>query len=138
MKSEHMIQQARTIFLHLKKEERKSINPYASFADQMIALINNGQVSSKADVIRFTRLSYPRPRMNRQWRTFGNILEKDLRQLNKDSLLYFFGYLKRLLTIEGKRESEEKKKNSKGFHREDRFNKRRHRGFHDKSYTKRR
>lgn len=126
MKSEYMIQQARTIFLHLKREERKSVNPYASFADQMIALINNDQVSSKADVIRFTRLSYPRPRMNRQWRTFGNILEKDLRQLNKDSLLYFFGYLKRLLTIEGKRESEERKKNSKGFHKEDRFNKRRH------------
>jgi hypothetical protein len=126
MKSEYIIQEARTIFLHLKREERKSVNPYASFADQMIALINNGQVSSKADVIRFIRLSYPRPRMNRQWRTFGNILEKDLRQLNKDSLLYFFGYLKRLLTIEGKREFEERKKSSKGFHREDRFNKRRH------------
>ena len=110
----------------MKRQEKKSVNPYASFADQMIALINNGQVSSKADVIRFTRLGYPRPRMNRQWRNFGNILEKNLRQLNKDSLLYFFGYLKRLLTIEGKRESEERKKNSKGFPREDRFNKRRH------------
>jgi hypothetical protein len=126
MKSEYILQQARTIFFQLKRQEKKSVNPYASFADQMIALINNGQVSSKADVIRFTRLSYPRPRMNRQWRTFGNILEKDLRQLNKDSLLYFFGYLKRLLTIEGKREFEERKKNSKGFHREDQFNKRRH------------
>ena len=129
MKSEYILQQARTIFFQLKRQEKKSVNPYASFADQMIALINNGQVSSKADVMRFTRLSYPRPRMNRQWRNFGKILEKDLRQLNKDSLLYFFGYLKRLLTIEGKREFEERKKNSKGFHREDRFNKRRHRGF---------
>lgn len=116
MKREHLIRQAKSVLLHLKNEERRSINPYASFADQIIALINNGQVSSRADVIRFTRMSYPRPRMNRQWRTFGNILNKDLGQLNKSSLLYIFGYLKRLLTIEGKKEMDERQKSkSRGY-----------------------
>jgi len=116
MKRDHMIQQARSIFLQLKREERKNINPYASFADQLIALINNGQVSTKADVIRYTRMSYPRPRMNWQWRTFGKVLEKNLRLEKRDSLLLLFGYLKRLLTIEGKKEYEErKKKQNKGY-----------------------
>ncbi len=117
MKREHLIQQARSIFLHLKRIEKKNINPYASFADQIIALINNGQVSTKEDVIRYTRMSYPRPRMNPQWRTFGNVLDKDLPRLNKDTLLYFFGYLKRVLTIEGKREFEDRTKDQKGGQR---------------------
>ena len=114
MKREHLIQQARSIFLHLKKIEKKNINPYASFADQIIALINNGQVSTKEDVIRYTRMSYPRPRMNWQWRTFGNVLDKDLPRLNKETLLYFFGYLKRVLTIEGKKQNGGSKKHQKG------------------------
>ncbi|MCP4147660.1 MAG: hypothetical protein GY757_07910 [bacterium] len=114
MRSDHLIQQAKSIVLQLKKEERRSINPYASFADQVIALITNGRVVSKADILRITRLSYPRPRLNRQWRLFNKILAKELRQLNKVSLLYLFGYLKRLLTIEGKREFEEKKKPNSG------------------------
>ena len=110
MKRDHLIRQARSIVLYLKKEERKSINPHASFADQMIALINNGRVSSKADVIRYTRMSYSRPRMNRQWRIFGEVLEKNLRLEKRDSLLLLFGYLKRLLTIEGKKENGDRKK----------------------------
>jgi hypothetical protein len=37
--------------------------------------------------------------------------------MDKNSLLYLFGYLKRLLTIEGKREFEERKKSQKGGQR---------------------
>jgi hypothetical protein len=114
MSNERLIQDAKTILFQLKKEERRSINPYASFADQMIALINNGRISSKPDVIRFTKTYYSRPRMNRQWRTFGNVLDKSLRQLNKESLLYLFGYLKCILTIEGKKEFAERNKHKKG------------------------
>ena len=114
-----LLSQARNILLQLKREERRSINPYASFADQMIGLIHNGNISNKEDIIRFTRASYSRPRMNRQWRTFGNVLEKNLRPMNKESFLYLLGYLKRVLTIEGKREYEERKP-QKGSQRDSR------------------
>lgn len=112
----------KNILLQLKREERRSINPYASFAAQMIGLIHNGNISNKADVVRFTRASYSRPRMNRQWRTFGNVLEKNLRPMNKESLLYLFGYLKRVLTIEGKREYEERKRQKGGQQDRGRYN----------------
>lgn len=112
MRREHLIRLAKTVVEDLKKKKgyRKSINTYASFADQVIALINDGRVSSKGDLRRFTGMVYPRPRMKGQWWSFGEVLGKNLRQLDKESLLYFFGYLKRLLTIEGKRETEERKK----------------------------
>ena len=124
MKSEHLLQHAKTIFLHLRREERKNINPYASFADQVMALINNGRISTKEDLIRYTRMSYPRPRLNRQWRNFGSVLEKDLPPLHHHTLLFFFGYLKRLLTIEGKREFEKRNEKFQGFQKGNRYNKR--------------
>jgi hypothetical protein len=117
MNKQRLISDAKTILLQLKKEERRSINPYASFAAQIIVLINNGNISGKEDILQFTRISYARPRMNRQWRTFGNVLEKNLHPMDKDSLLYLFGYLKRVLTIEGKRESEDRTKDQKGGQR---------------------
>jgi hypothetical protein len=110
MIGQQLLSDAKNFVFHLKKEERWSINPYASFADQVIGLIYNGQASSSEEILNYTRTSYSRPRMNRQWRTFGNVLEKNLRSnMKKDDLLYFFGYLKRLLTIEGKKEFEEKR-----------------------------
>jgi hypothetical protein len=130
MKSESLIQHARTLFLHLRREERNSINPYASFADQVIALIHSGRISTKADVIRYTRMSYHRPRMNRQWRTFGKVIDKGLPPLPRNSLLYFFGFLKRLLTIEGKKELEERNRNPKEFDNRNRYNKRSHHRYH--------
>ena len=111
MTGQQLLSDAKNFVFRLKKEERRSINPYASFADQVIGLLNYGQVSSREDILNYTRISYSRPRMNRQWHTFGTVLEKNLRSnMKKEDLLYFFGYLKRLLTIEGKKEFEEKKK----------------------------
>jgi hypothetical protein len=110
MTRQQLLSDAKNFVFYLKKEERRSINPYASFADQVIGLLNNDQVSSREEILNYTRISYSRPRMNRQWRTFGNVLEKNLRSnIKKDELLNFFGYLKRLLTIEGKKEFEEKR-----------------------------
>jgi len=114
MNRQQLLAQARTIAVQLKNEERRSINPYASFTAQLVALIYQGQASSKDDILNFTSTSYSRPRMNRQWRTFNSILQKNLRPLDKESLLYLFGYLKRVLTIEGKREFENRKKDQKG------------------------
>ncbi len=124
MTGQQLLSDAKNFVFHLKKEEPRSINPYASFADQVIGLINNGRVSSREEILNYTRISYSRPRMNRQWRTFGNVLEKNLGpNMKKDDLLYFFGYLKRLLTIEGKKESEERNKGHKGFSKGNQFNK---------------
>jgi hypothetical protein len=104
MTGQQLLSDAKNFVFQLKKEERRGINPYASFADQVIGLINNDQASSREEILNYTRISYSRLQMNRQWRTFGNILEKNLRpNMKKDDLLYFFGYLKRLLTIEGKK-----------------------------------
>jgi len=115
MTRQQLLSDAKNFVFQLKKEERRSINHYASFADQVIGLLNNGQVSSREEILNYTRISYSRPRMNRQWRTFGNVLEKNLRSnMKKDELLNFFGYLKRLLTIEGKKEFEERQKAMKG------------------------
>ena len=117
MHTQRLLSEAKVILLQLKKEERRSINPYASFAAQVISLIRRGVIARREDIFQLTRMSYARPRMNRQWRTFGSVLEKNLRVTGKDSLLYIFGYLKRLLTIEGKREYEAKNKFQKGGQR---------------------
>ena len=115
MTRQQLLSDAKNFVFYLKKEERRSINPYASFADQVIGLLNNDQVSSREEILNYTRISYSRPRMNRQWRTFGNVLEKNLRSnIKKDALLYFFGYLKRVLTIEGKKQNGGSKKHQKG------------------------
>jgi hypothetical protein len=111
MSGQQLLSSAKNTVFHLKREERRSINPYASFADQVIGLINNRSVSSREEILQYTKIYYPRPRMNRQWRIFGNVLEKHLRSnMDPKDLLYFFGYLKRLLTIEGKKEMDEKQK----------------------------
>jgi hypothetical protein len=95
----------------LKREEKGNINPYVSFAEQMTGLIMDGKVSTREEVLGYTRIAYPRPNLNRQWRLFGNVLEMNLRTNVKErELLYFFGYLKRLLTIEGKKQADERNK----------------------------
>jgi hypothetical protein len=66
MNKQRLLSDAKSILLQLKKEERRSINPYASFAAQIIVLINNGNISRKEDIFRFTNISCARPRMNRQ------------------------------------------------------------------------
>jgi hypothetical protein len=115
MTGQQLLSDAKNFVFQLKEEERRSINPYASFADQVIGLINNDQASSREEILNYTRISYSRPRMNRQWRTFGNVLEKILRSnMKRDDLLYFFGYLKRLLTIEGKKEFQDRQEAIKG------------------------
>lgn len=104
MHTQRLLSEARVILLQLKKGEGGSINPYASFVAQVISLIRRGVIAHRDDIFQLTRMSYARPRMNRQWRLFGSVLQKNLRVTGRDSLLYLFGYLKRLLTIEGKKE----------------------------------
>jgi len=102
-----LLTDAKNTVFNLKQVEQRSINPYASFANQMIQLIDTGKISSWEDVVKYTGLSYPRPGLNRQWRKFGEVLEKNQKKhLNKDDIAIFFGYLKRLLTIEGKKQYE--------------------------------
>ncbi len=113
MSTQQLLTDAKNTVLALKKEEQRNINPYASFAHQMIGLIGDNKVKTKADVLAFTRASYSRPNLNRQWRLFGNVLEKQLpMNINQEDMLTFFGYLKRMLTIEGKKEFENKNKHS--------------------------
>ena len=124
MNKQRLLSDAKTIVLALKNEEQKmvqnrkkkesNITPYASFSGQIIVLINNGNISKKEDIRRLTKMLYARPRMNHQWRTFGNVLEKNLRTMDKNSLLYLFGFLKRVLTIEGKKQNGGSKKHQKG------------------------
>lgn len=105
MNRQQLITEAKNTVFHLKKVEQRNINPYAAFAHQVIGLIGTGKISTREEVLEYTRLSYPRPGLNRQWRVFGEVLEKYLkRNLLKKDILIFFGYLKRLLTIEGKKE----------------------------------
>lgn len=104
MSNQQLLMGAKNMAFALKKEEQRNINPYASFAHQVIGLIGDGKAVKASDIIAYTRLSYPRPNLNRQWRLFGKVLEKHLlNNLSKEDLLVFFGYLKRLLTIEGKK-----------------------------------
>ena len=108
MSGQQLLTEAKNTVFHLKRVEQRNINPYASFANQMIGLIGDNKISSRAEVLEYTRLSYPRPGLNRQWRVFGEVLEKNLRNsLSKEDILLFFGYLKRLLTIEGKKQADE-------------------------------
>lgn len=106
MNREQLLTQARNIAVQLKKEERKNINPYASFAAQIVALIQQGRASSKDEIIRFTGAHYSRTQMNRQWRTFNSVLQKQNLPKDRESLIHLFGYLKVTLTIEGKKEFE--------------------------------
>lgn len=108
MNNQQLLTKARNAFFEIKKEDSININPCASFANQFIGLLNRGTVTSRESISRLTRLYYPRRRMTLQWRLFGRVVEKHLRTgsgLNKQELLLFFGYLKRLLTIEGKNEN---------------------------------
>jgi len=84
-------------------------------------LIRNGQISSRDDLSAYTRLSYSRPSLNHQWGIFGNVLGGNLKAEIKDQdLLLFFGYLKRLLTIEAKKEGNKDNKQANGYgHRRD-------------------
>jgi hypothetical protein len=108
MNRQQLLTEAKNTVFHLKKEEQRNINPYAAFAHQMVVLIGAGKISIREEVLEYTRLSYPRPGLNRQWRVFGNVLEKHLKSsLLKEDMLLFFGYLKRLLTIEGKKQAQE-------------------------------
>jgi len=110
MNKQRVLSDAKNIFFQLKREERNKLNPYASLASQVVGLIAKGGASSKEDILQYMKISYPRPRMNGQWRTFRNVLQKNMRPMDKMSLLYLFGFLKRLLTIEGKKEDEKKRK----------------------------
>lgn len=111
MSGHQLLNEAKNTVFHLKKEEQRNINPFAAFAHQMIVLIGEGKISTREEVLEYTRLSYPRPGLNRQWRVFGNVLEKHLKSsLLKEDMLLFFGYLKRLLTIEGKKQADERDK----------------------------
>jgi hypothetical protein len=128
MSRQQLLTDAKNTVFHLKSVEQRNINPYASFADQMIGLIGAGKISTREEVLEYTGLAYPRPGLNRQWRVFGEVLEKNLRNsLSKEDILLFFGYLKRLLTIEGKKESRGKEGFRSHEHRRmdnKRFNKR--------------
>jgi hypothetical protein len=109
MSGQQLLNEAKNTVFHLKKDEQRNINPYAAFAHQVINLIGEGKISNREEVLEYTRLSYPRPGLNRQWRVFGNVLAKHLKSsLLKEDMLLFFGYLKRLLTIEGKKELNKK------------------------------
>jgi len=111
MSGQKLLTEAKNTVFHLKKEEQRNINPYAAFAHQMIVLIGEGKISTREEVLEYTRLSYPRPGLNRQWRVFGTVLERNLKSnLEKEDILLFFGYLKRLLTIEGKKQADESNK----------------------------
>lgn len=115
MSGQQLLTEARNTLFNLKREEQWNLTPYASFANQVIGLINKKKIFSKEGVLEYTRLSYPRPGLNRQWKKFGDVLEKNLRSnLGKGELLLFFGYLKRLLTIEGKKQADENNKNRGG------------------------
>lgn len=111
MSRQQLLSEAKNMLFHIKKEEKRNVNPYAAFAHQMIVLIGEGKISTREEVLEYTRLSYPRSGLNRQWRIFGTILERNLKSnLGKEDILLFFGYLKRLLTIEGKRQADERNK----------------------------
>ena len=112
MSTQHLLNDAKNTVFHLKEEEQRNINPYAAFAHQIIGLIGTGKISTCTDVLAYTHLSYPRPGLNRQWRVFGKVLEKHLKSnLKKEEILLYFGNLKRLLTIEGKKQADERNKN---------------------------
>jgi len=82
-----------------------------AFVEKIFRLVGDYKIVTREDVLEYTRLSYPRPGLNRQWRIFGNVLEKNLKSnLVKEDILLFFGYLKRLLTIEGKKQADERNK----------------------------
>jgi hypothetical protein len=118
MSEQQLLTEAKNTLFNLKKEEQWNLTPYASFANQVIGLIAKKKIISKEGVLEYTRLSYPRPGLNRQWRKFGNILENNLRSnLNKEELLLFFGYLKRVLTIAAKNQADEKYNNRGESHR---------------------
>jgi len=105
MSGQQLLLNAKETLFNLKKEERNYITPYASFASQVIGLIANGKISAKEDLLDYTKLSYHRSNFNRQWRVFGRELEKNLQSnLSNKELLLYFGFLKRLITIEGKKE----------------------------------
>jgi len=111
MNRQQLLNEAKNTVFHLKKEEQRNINPYAAFAHQVIGLIGEGKISTREEVLEYTRLSYSRPGLNRQWRVFGTVLERNLKStLEKEDILLFFGYLKRLLTIEGKKQPDERNK----------------------------
>jgi hypothetical protein len=111
MNTQQLLTEAKNTLFRLKREEKWNINPYVSFAEQMTGLIREGKVSTCEEVLGYTKLAYPRPNLNRQWRLFGNVLEKNIRaDVKERELLYFFGYLKRLLTIEGKKQADERNK----------------------------
>jgi hypothetical protein len=117
MSVQQLLTDAKNTVFELKKEEQRNINPYASFANQVIWILEKPEVKSRADVLEYTRLSYPRPGLNKQWRIFGRVLEKNLRdKLDKEDIARYFGYLKRLLTIEGKNQSDER---NSSFHKRD-------------------
>lgn len=113
MNKEQLLKQAGNIAVQLRNEERKNINPYASFAAQIVALIQKGQASSKDEIIRFTGAHYSRTQMNRQWRTFNSVLQKQNLPKDRESLIHLFGYLKVIITIEGKRELEDRRREHK-------------------------
>lgn len=110
MKEQQLINEARNTLLSLKKEEQGNLTPYAAFANQVIGLIRKKKIISKEGILEYTRISYPRPGLNRQWRKFGNVLQNNLKgNFNQEELFLFFGYLKRVLTIAGKNQADEKK-----------------------------
>lgn len=112
MSEQQLLTEAKNTLFNLKKEEQWNLTPYVSFANQVIGLIAKKKIFSKEDVLEYTRLSYPRPKLNRQWRLFGIVLGKNLPgSVKEEGLLCFFGYLKWLLTIEGKKQGDEKNNN---------------------------
>lgn len=126
MSEQQILNEARNTLFNLKREEHLNLTPYASFANQVIGLINKKKISSKEGVWEYLQLSYPRPGLNRQWRKFGNIMQKNLKgNFNQEELLLFFGYLKRLLTIAGKNQTNENK-NREGHYRHPGNNNRSH------------
>ena len=133
MNKERIIAEARNISVQLRQAERRSINPYASFAAQVAALIHRRRLKNKEDILNITRDNYPRIRMNRQWRTFHDVLQKHLRLTDLDSLQYLFGYLKRILTIAGKREFEERKKGGSSYGGKSSYNNRGKNNYHGRN-----
>jgi len=115
MIEEKLISQARSIFHELKKNERNSINPYIAFVSQVINLIQQHELNNITEISKFIDKSYPRPRMNYQWRNFNKILQTQIpTNADRDTLLRIFGYLKWILTIEAKNEYDSRPKRKPG------------------------
>ena len=91
MREDKLISQARNIYHELKKNERKSINPYVGFATQLINLIQKHELKDINEISKLIDKSYSRPRMNWQWRNFNKVLKMLCRAMGHEPIAIFTG-----------------------------------------------